>query len=97
MAFKSRARESYMEWLESKGKIPKEDDYNPEHFSDGGVIDEDMSEGWENFLEPHDSAGEPHTRDKREDEEPEEYMAYGGRVKKMSSGGFAKALRMRRS
>ena len=85
------------EWDEaSKGKDLPE--HVPEHWKGGPVeeMDGGHEKGWKNFLEPHDSAGEPHTEEDREDEQPEEYMSHGGRVKKMAQGGFAQALRMRR-
>lgn len=50
-------------------------------------------------MDEFDSAGEPHTEDKKEDEQPMEYMSHGGRVKRMAKGGmvhnskFARALR----
>lgn len=75
-------------------------------YYDGGRVDE-YEDGMEDNLDyemghatSYDSAGEPHTEDKFEDEQPMEFMSRGGMVKKrMSRGGkvpspgFAKALK----
>lgn len=110
MPFKSKAQQRYFHYLESKGKMPKKTvnefdeatdfEHLPEKktgYAYGGEVenyDEEMGEASE-----YDSAGEPHTEDKLEDEEPMEFMSHGGMAKKMSRGGmvhnsnFAKALR----
>lgn len=111
--FKSRAQQRYFHYLESKGKMPKStvDEFDEatdfEHlpakkhnYAYGGMVDEPINYD-EEMGEAHeyDSAGEPHTEDKFEDEQPMEFMSQGGMVKKMSRGGmvnrsnFAKALR----
>lgn len=76
----------------------------PEHvekYSHGGRVPEENFDEQEGDASEYDSSGEPNTEpnteDKLEDEEPMEYMAKGGMIKKMSRGGkvnprFAKAL-----
>lgn len=88
----SRNQKRYVEFLQKQGKMPvHSEDEIPENF------DEEMGEAHE-----YDSSGEPHTEDKFEDEQPMEFMGYGGRVKRMARGGmvphpkFAQALRKQR-
>lgn len=56
------------------------------HFAHGGMVNYDYEMG--NASE-FDSSGEPHTEDDLEDEHPMEYMAKGGRAKKMARGGMS--------
>lgn len=72
----------------------------PEHVKKmayGGEVESPDEEQGE--MDEFDSSGEPHTGDMMEDEQPMEYMARGGRIKRMAKGGmihsprFAKALR----
>lgn len=144
MPFKPKAQQKYFQYLESKGKMPKQKmayggmvdhmqegedraphdmeempDYEgnyayiqqgvkeaPEyeeempHFARGGIVPENYDRMMGDATE-FDSTGEPHTEDKLEDEDPMEFMARGGRVKRMAKGGmvrskFANALRKMR-
>lgn len=65
----------------------------PQHFAHGGMVNPDEEQG---EMDEFDSSGEPHTEDDMEDEHPMEFMSRGGRVRKMASGGFARALRKAR-
>jgi hypothetical protein len=105
---KSKMQQRYFDYLESKGKLPKKpvddheyEDSSPEGYAYGGMV-EDKEENYDYEMgheEEYDSSGEPHTEDEPEDKHPMEYMAYGGKVKRMNRGGmasrpaFAQALR----
>lgn len=116
MPYSSKAQQRLFHYLESKGKMPKKTVQEYDHASDFEHLPEEADHGYahggmveesydEEMGEAHDfdSSGEPHTDDEYEDEHPMEYMAHGGRVKKMAKGGmvaaphpmFAKALRKR--
>lgn len=100
MALKPHAQKRYFEYLESKGKMPKK----PEHddavmMAEGGMVEDENPDEEQGEMDEFVSSGEPHTEDEHEDEHPMEYMAHGGRVKRMAKGGkapspgFVKALK----
>ena len=60
------------------------------HFADGGQVPEYNFDEQEGDASEYDSTGEPGTEHDQEDEQPMEFMARGGRVKKMAFGGKAK-------
>ncbi len=112
MPYKSASQQRYFHYLESKGKMPKKtvDEFDqatdfhglPEHVKkmyDGGMVEDENPDVEQGEASEFDSTGEPHTEHYKEDDEPMEYMAHGGRVKRMARGGmvhnsgFAKALR----
>lgn len=69
-------------------------------YAAGGFVEPEENYDWEmGHASEYDSSGEPHTEDDVESDHPMEFMAKGGRVKKMARGGminrsnFAKALR----
>lgn len=101
MKSNSRARDRYFDYLESQGKIPKKQMMDEDGYAYGGEVKEnfDVLEG---EAHDYDSAGEPHTSYKFQDEEPMEFndhgeienyddstnMYEGGKVKRMSRGGM---------
>ena len=71
---------------ESRGFPDQEDEETP-HFADGGIVPDENFDYSEGHASEYDSSGEPGTEDYQEDEQPMSFMARGGRVKKMASGG----------